>query len=152
MNIKKTGYIAGAAAFFAAITVLSVLLIDRGSVWYEGLEKSPMQPPDMLSLAARPVLAAFLAASLAITLIKGDGAGSLPYAVTGVMCAFWHYIFFMAHSIAGALITAGALIIAAVWMFVSSAEKSGAAAWLTVPYIAWLAYGFALCFSTALLN
>lgn len=152
MKKKNAGYIATAILFFAVVAAVSFLLTDTESEWYMSLEKSPMQPPPIVFSVVWPVLYAMLAASFAVTLVKRQGSGSLSYVATGVGCCFWNYVFFTLHTVVGALFVIGALILTGVWMFVSGSRAAKAAAWLTVPYIAWLAFAFVLNFSTALLN
>ena len=129
------------AAASGAITATSV-----GS-WYQALEKPVFNPPDRLFGPVWTVLYAMIAlAGWRVWRLRGwtrNGAlepALLAWAVQLVLNLCWSFVFFGARMISAALVEIVVLLAAIVATLSLFRRVDRVAAWLLVPYAAWVAF------------
>lgn len=122
-------------------------------VWYEGLAKPPFNPPNWIFGPVWFTLYVMIAiAGWRIYLISPSSTTMKIWYAQMVLNFAWSPIWFIAHLIwpAFAVITA---ILALIIAFIVTARKlDTAAAWLFVPYLAWVGFASLLNLSIAILN
>ena len=137
----------GVAALAGFATAQSV--VD----WYPTLVKPSWQPPSWLFGPVWTVL--YILMAIAAWLVWKGGNAKTALMLFGVQLALnlaWSFLVFRAHSAIMALVDIAALwlaIAATMWAF---ALKNRLAAWLLVPYIAWVSFASALNTAIWLLN
>lgn len=127
------------------------------ATWYQTLVRPALNPPAWvfgpvwITLYALMGVAAFLVwrAGLAHARVK---IALAIFAVQLVLNTLWSIIFFGLHSPGGALIDIAALWIAIVLTIVAFAKISRPAAWLLVPYLAWVSFATYLNYAIWMLN
>ncbi len=137
----------GAASFGAAATGA----IFRPGEWYKQLDKPRWRPPDWLFAPVWAVLYVLIALSgWAVWEEAGISGAALPlgvYALQLLLNAAWTPIFFGLHrpglALVEILILCGSIVATMVLFY----PVSAAAAWLLVPYLAWVSFASALNFS-----
>ena len=141
-----------AASFGAAATGA----IFRPGQWYKQLDKPRWRPPDWLFGPVWTIL--YLAIALSGWLVwseAGIAGAALPLAVYTLQLllnAAWTPIFFGLHRPGLALLEILMLWLAILATIVLFHPISAAAAWLLVPYLAWVSFASALNFSIWLRN
>jgi benzodiazapine receptor len=137
----------GAASFGAAATGT----IFRPGNWYKQLDKPLWRPPDWLFAPVWMVLYVSIALSGWLVWREAGFAGAaLPlgvYALQLVLNAAWTPIFFGLQRPGLALVEIVLLWGSVVATIVLFYPVSAAAAWLLIPYLAWLSFASALNFS-----
>ncbi|MDW6023362.1 TspO/MBR family protein [Mesorhizobium sp. BAC0120] len=137
----------GTASFGAAATGV----IFRPGDWYKRLDKPPWQPPDWLFAPVWTAL--YLMIALSGWLVwrdSGLAGAAVPlgiYALQLLLNAAWTPIFFGLQRPGLALVEIVLLwasILATIALF---HPQSATAAWLLVPYLAWVSFASALNFS-----
>lgn len=123
---------------------LGALATDAG--FYQQLARPTWAPPPWLF---GPVwLALYALMGTAAWLVWRTGAGRRAplawFAVQLAINAAWTPVFFGLHSLAGGLVTIAALDLAIAGTIVAFARRATLAAWLLVPYAAWVAFATAL--------
>lgn len=124
--------------------------LTAGSVngWYRTLVRPSFTPPDWLFGPVWTLL--YLMMGIAAWLATSAAAGPLRNRILLVFLVqlslnfFWSLIFFNRHQIGFALIEVVALwfaIAASAWLF---SQSSRLAAWLMLPYLAWVTFATAL--------
>lgn len=141
--MKKQNVLAAAA--FGAATASAALLGSRFNPtgergrWYGSLEKPPFTPPD----AAFPIVWTALYAAMAVSAFRvwRSERRALPWwGAQLALNAAWSPIFFGARQPKLALADLVALF-AAIAGYTNEARKADApAAWMMVPYLAWVAF------------
>jgi len=136
------GLVGSFAACFAAASMGAVF---KPGEWYKGLRKPSWNPPNWAFPLAWSAL--YLMIGTAGWLVwRADGFG-LPLAFWGVQLFFnalWSIVFFGLRRLGWCLVEAWFLwssILACVILF---APVSATAAWLMVPYLAWVSFAVAL--------
>jgi translocator protein len=117
--------------------------------WYEGLAKPGFTPPNWVFGPVWTVLYAVMAFAAwrilsAPTTGHGRGAALAAFWVQLALNAAWSFAFFAARSPLAGLVAIGALLAAIVTTIGLFRRIDGLAAWLLVPYAAWVAYAAAL--------
>jgi len=146
--------IALAAAFLVA--AIGGALTDIGP-WFRALNKPSWQPPDWVFGPVWTTLYALIAASAALGWNDAPGSAERRtliwlFVVNGVLNVGWSLLFFHLQRPAWALAEivilwlSIALLIAFLWRF------SRRAAWLLVPYLAWVSFAGTLNFAIVQLN
>ena len=137
----------GAASFGAAGTGA----IFRPGDWYKQLDKPRWRPPDWLFAPVWTVLYVLIAVSGWLVWHEAGFSGAaLPlgvYALQLLLNAAWTPIFFGLHRPGLAMVEIAILwgsIVATMLLF---HPVSAAAAWLLVPYLAWVSFASALNFA-----
>lgn len=117
--------------------------------WYAGLNKPGFNPPNWLFPVAWTILDAMIAASLWRLLGAMPRTGPTLRAWWLALAAFlvqlalnaaWTPVFFSAHDIGGALVVVIALFVMVLWTIRLTWRFDRPAAWLLVPYAAWVAF------------
>ena len=131
-----------------ALGVGSLGLLFLPGPWYAALIKPSWTPPDRWFGPIWTVL--YLAMSLAAWLVwseryhQGRNVSLLVYALQLFVNALWIPIFFGGKSIGAALFIIVALWLSIAWTLREFARVKPAAAWLLVPYLAWVSLAVAL--------
>ena len=156
----KPGYI-GAALFFiilceAAGLVGSVFTADSIPTWYAALIKPEFAPPNWLFAPVWTTLYALM--GLAVFFVwerrkmKGAYTALTLFAIQLVLNAAWSPVFFGLRDIGAALWIIGAMWLAIVFCIGAMRKISVTAAWLMVPYLAWVSFASLLNYSLFVLN
>ncbi len=151
-----------AIAFFGSLAT-----IPNVEGWYADAAKVPWNPPDGVFGPAWSVLYLLIALAGFLLWRSGHQGAGRPNAarktlwVYGLQLglnAIWSPLFFAGYPIIGeaawwaALVVIVALIASVVWLVAASAKHSRAAAWLLVPYLAWLLFASSLNIGIIALN
>lgn len=116
--------------------------------WYAGLNKPSFNPPNWLfgpvwtMLYLLMGISCFLIWKLPVTAQRNKALGL--FIIQFVLNFCWSFIFFGMHELGWALIEMGVLWIAILLTIIHFAKLSKTAAWLLVPYIAWVSFAFIL--------
>ena len=126
------------------------------NAWYAALAKPAGTPPGWLFPVAWGLLYILMGAAVAIVLnargAKGRGLAVLVFAVQFALNLAWTPLFFGAHRVTAAAGLIGAILVVALIATVLFGRIRPLAAWLMVPYLAWLCYAGALTWSVGRLN
>jgi len=135
----------------ACLMAASMGAIFRPGVWYEQLAKPTWRPPNWLFAPVWSVLYLMIAvAGWLVWREAGFAGAAIPltiYAVQLLLNAAWTPIFFGLHRIGMALAEMGLLWISILATITLFAPIAPLAAWLFVPYLAWVSFAAALNFS-----
>lgn len=127
--------------------------------WYAGLTKPAFNPPDGAFPVAWSVLYVMIAAALWRLLgamprtgpsRRGWWLALAAFLVQLGLNAAWTPVFFTAHAVDLALIVVASLLVMVLWTIRLTWRFDRAAAWLLVPYAAWV--GFATLLNAAILR
>ncbi len=140
-----------AACFLAAATGI----LFKPGAWYEQLKKPSWRPPNRLFAPVWSVLYLMIAFSgWLVWYTAGLGAlGPLVlYAIQLLLNAAWTPVFFGLHRL-----DLGFAVIVLLWLSIAAtiaafASVSAAAAWLMIPYLAWVTFASLLNFAVWRLN
>ncbi len=128
----------------------------RPGAWYEHLNKPWWRPPNWLFPIAWSILYAMIAVSGWFVWQADELARTWPalavYGVQLVLNACWSAVFFGMRRIDLALLELIALWLSIVAMIVMFYPISAAAAWLLVPYLAWVSFAGVLNYRVWRLN
>ena len=151
------GELAVLGAFLLACLAAAVSgAVFRPGPWYDRLDKPSWTPPDWLFPVAWTLL--YIAIGVAPWLVwreLGLAAAALPLGVWAaqlVLNAAWSWLFFGLNRIGWALAEMALLIGLVVLCTRAFGNVTRPAGWLMAPYLAWLAFAFALNFSIWALN
>ena len=126
------------------------------SPWFEGLAKPSINPPSYLFGIVWPIL--YVMMGLAFTLVvtargaAGRGAAIAAFLIQFALNLAWSPLFFGAHQVSAAL---GLLMVIDVAVIVTMFlfwKVRPPAAWLLVPYLAWVLFATALNWQFDALN
>ena len=151
---------------WAAVTVPLVLLLGflsgrtvpsgDDSAWYVALAKPGFTPPGWVFPVAWSILYAMMGAALALVLsargARLRGLAAALFAGQLVLNLVWTPLFFGAHRVDAALLVIVAMFGVALMATLVFARIRVAAAWLMVPYLAWLLFAATLNWRIAELN
>jgi tryptophan-rich sensory protein len=146
-----------------AMSLIAFLIVTAGAAftgarympgeWYETLAKPSWTPPDWLFGPAWTVLYVMIAvAGWMVWRETGFGVVIVIWVAQLVFNAAWSWLMFGLHRIDMALIDAGLMLIAIVAFIVAAWPVNQTAAWLFVPYLAWVCFATALNFAILRLN
>ncbi len=145
---RKALALAGFLGVTAVVALLgSVATATSVGTWYQALAKPSWNPPAWLF---GPVWTAlYLAMAVAAWLVwlhRGEGRRQalLLFAVQLALNATWSWLFFFGRAPAAALVDIVLLWLAVAATVASFARLRPAAAWLLVPYLAWVTFAGAL--------
>jgi benzodiazapine receptor len=134
----------------------SLLATVVGNTWYQELTKPSWNPPNYLFGPVWSSLYLMMGISLAIiwNLSKTPGrqVALWLFATQLFLNFWWSIIFFQFHSLTGALIEIVLLWLLIQVTIVQFSKHSKAAAWLLVPYAAWVTFASILTFTIWSLN
>lgn len=137
--------LAGATAWFAGQF--------RPGPWYATLAKPSWTPPNWVFGPVWSVLYVMIAvAGWLAWRAEGHATSVWIWLVALVANGLWSYLFFGLHQIGLALLCICVLLAAIVGFIVSAWRPSRGAAWLFVPYLAWVGYATSLNAGIWLLN
>lgn len=126
--------------------ILSNSGFDNG--WFAGLAMPDIMPPGWVFGVVWPILYTMLGLSLAMILhargAKGRGAALALFAVAFIANLCWSPLFFAAHQITAAFYLILFMIAVTIATAIAFGRIRRAAAWLLLPYLAWI------CFATIL--
>ncbi len=151
---------------WACVTVPLLLLLgflSGGSVpagdengWYVALAKPAGTPPGWLFPVAWSLLYVLIGVAVAVVLnargARGRGVAVLVFAIQFALNLAWTPLFFGAHRVTAAAGLIVAMLVGALIATVLFGRIRTVAAWLMVPYLAWLCYAGALTWGIGRLN
>lgn len=143
------------AAFLAVVIGVGALIGTQSvpGAWYQGLAKPPFNPPNWVFGPVWFMLYAMIAiAGWRIFMIEPSGKAMKLWGVQMLLNWAWSPVWFL-----GQMIWPAFVIIAALWLtivsFIAIARKQDpVAAWLFVPYLAWVSFASLLNLSIGILN
>ncbi|WP_336490720.1 TspO/MBR family protein [Methylobacterium nigriterrae] len=127
----------------------SVSTQENIPTWYEGLSKPSFNPPNWVFPVAWTILYTMIAVALWRLLGAMPQTGPsrwgwwlalVVFLVQIALNAAWSPVFFTAHAIGTALVVVVALLVMVLWTIRLTARFDALAAWLLVPYAAWVAF------------
>jgi tryptophan-rich sensory protein len=146
--------VAGGAALMLALAGGLGTSIDS---WYRGLAKPRLQPPDWLFGPAWTVILACWAASAGMAWNAAPDAGTerallLAFGLNGLLFAIWSPLFFRLRRPDWALVEIIPFWLSILACILVVAPLSATAAWLLVPYIAWVSFAAGINWKIVRLN
>lgn len=117
--------------------------------WYAGLQKPAFNPPNWVFPVAWTILYTMiaLAAWRLLGVMPRTGPSRqgwwlavLAFAVQLALNAAWTPVFFTAHAVGPALVVVVALLVMVLWTIRLTWRFDRGAAWLLVPYAAWVSF------------
>jgi benzodiazapine receptor len=124
--------------------------------WYRELQKPWWNPPGDIFAPVWTMLYALMGVAVWIVWKRAGFAGAglalTLFILQLVLNGAWTWIFFGLHRPGAALIEIIILWIAILATLISFWQKSAAAGWLLVPYLAWVSFATALTFAIWRLN
>jgi tryptophan-rich sensory protein len=166
MEIATKDQLRGAFLRWAVVTVPLILLLGFASSriapagsenrWYAMLVRPAVTPPDWVFPVAWSALYVLMGLALAMIInARGSrlrGAAIALFAVQLLLNLAWSPLFFGMHQVSAALILLIAIFATALAATFAFGRIRGAAAWLMVPYLAWLCFAGALNWEIGKLN
>lgn len=144
------------------LAIFLVLVIGLGGligifsvpgVWYEGLAKPIFNPPNWIFAPVWFTLYAMIAvAGWRIYLISPSSAAMKIWYAQMALNFVWSPIWFVAHLLWPAFAVIAAILLLIIAFIVYARKLDTAAAWLFVPYLAWVGFASMLNLSIAILN
>lgn len=137
----------------AVFAVASTGAIFMPGAWYQSLKKPVWTPPSWLFAPAWTILYGMIAVA-GWLVWKADGGRLVLsiWAANLVFNAAWSWLMFGRRQIAMALVDAFAMLGTIVLFILWAAPVSMTAAWLFVPYLAWVSFAAFLNFTILRLN
>lgn len=143
---------------WAAVCVPAVLLlgflagnavpVGNENAWYQALQKSPATPPGWMFGAAWTALYVLLGLSLAVILnargARGRAIGLVLFGLQLLLNFAWTPVFFGAHQVVAGVIMLAAILGLTIGASLAFGRVRPLAAWLLVPYMAWISFALAL--------
>ena len=124
--------------------------------WYLALAKPASTPPDWLFPLAWTVLYILIGCALAIVLnargARGRGVAVALFAAGFMLALAWQPLFFGAHRIGASLLVIAGMIVLGIATTLAFGRIRPLAAWLMVPYLAWICFAGALTWRIGQLN
>lgn len=165
-EIASKGQLRGAFLRWAVVTVPFIVLLGFTSArlvptgganrWYAALAKPEITPPDWAFPAAWTTIYVLLGLALAMIIhARGSrlrGPAIASFAVALVANLIWSPLFFGMHQVFASLILIGIMFALALVTTVLFGRIRAGAAWLLVPYLAWLTFAAILNFQIMQLN
>jgi tryptophan-rich sensory protein len=134
----------------------AVWTADGVRTWYPTLAKPPITPPNWLFGPVWTALYLIMGyAAWRVWRRSGFGGAPAALALFGIQLALnlaWSHLFFGRHSIGTAFVEILALLAAIIATAAAFARTDRVAAWLMIPYIAWVAFASVLTGWIWLLN
>lgn len=164
--IASTGQLRWSFARWAVVTVPLVLLLGfasgrsvpagRDNAWYVALEKPALNPPDWLFPVAWSVLYLMLGIAIAIVLnargARWRWSAAALFVVEIAALTVWQPLFFGAHRIDAAFWLIAFLLVWGIATTVLFGRVRPSAAWLMVPFLAWIGFAGVLTWRIGQLN
>lgn len=145
-----------AAAAASCVAVLGGLATDLGP-WYRDLEEPWFQPTDWLFAPAWTLIYAFVAAAAVLSWWGPSSRRARRsvlwlYGANALLNVLWSVLFFRLQRPDWALLEVGFLWLSIVTLIAVMRRHSPAAAWLLVPYMAWVSFAAILNWAVVDLN
>jgi benzodiazapine receptor len=145
-----------AVSEFAGV-IGSLFTLEAIPTWYAALQKPSFSPPNWLFGPVWTTL--YLLMGIAAYLVWREGSrrydvhnGLFIFVLQLVLNAVWSIVFFGMHSIMGGLIVIALLWLSIVWTMVAFYKVKKSAAYLLIPYIAWVSFASVLNYALYTLN
>ena len=165
-EIASRGQLRLAFLRWAIVTVPFILLLGFTSArfaptgaqnpWYAALAKPAGMPAEWAFPVAWSVLYVLLGLALAMVINARGSRFRAPaivaFAVQMVANLIWAPLFFGAHQVTGAMIVVGVLFVLVLVTTLLFGRVRAGAAWLMVPYLAWIVYAGLLLYQIDRLN
>lgn len=165
-GIASKGQLRWSFGRWAFVTVPLVLLLGflsgrsvpagKDNPWYVALAKPPLNPPDWVFPVAWSLLYILLGLAVAIALNARGARWRWPavaaFAIEIVGLTVWQPLFFGAHKVAAAFLLIACLFLWGIVTTVAFGRVRRVAAWLMVPFLAWLGFAGALNWGIHRLN
>jgi tryptophan-rich sensory protein len=143
-------------AVFVVVVVGVGALIGTQSVpgaWYESLQKPPFNPPNWIFGPVWFTLYVLIAiAGWRIWMLDRGSTAMKFWFAQMLLNWIWSPVWFIAQMLWPAFAIIVALLAAIIGFMVTARRQDKLAAWLFVPYLAWVAFASVLNLSIALLN
>ncbi|MGN6818427.1 MAG: TspO/MBR family protein [Sphingomonas sp.] len=166
MEIATKEQLRGAFLRWAVVTVPLILLLGFASSriapagaenrWYAALARPSLTPPDWVFPVAWGSLYILMGVALAMIInARGSrlrGVAIVLFVVQLLLNLAWSPLFFGMHQVSAALILLIGLLVAALATTLVFGRIRAAAAWLMVPYLAWLCFAGLLNWQIGKLN
>jgi translocator protein len=129
---------------FAVASVSFIFSAPAIPTWYAALVKPPLNPPNWVFAPVWTILYTLMA--VAVWLIWKTRpstcriSGMRLFLVQLLFNFLWSWIFFSRHQIATAVVDILLLLVAILLTILSFKKMNHTAAWLMVPYLAWVAF------------
>ena len=141
---------------FAAGGIGSLATTPNIPTWYAALEKPFFNPPNWVFGPVWTLLYILMGVSLYLVWTsKGKASKQTAHRLFGVQLvlnALWSIVFFGLHQPWLAVAVIAGLLVILVFTVRVFAKYSRLAAWLLVPYVAWVSFAYTLNIGVALLN
>jgi tryptophan-rich sensory protein len=153
---KFLGVLLAIAICEAVGSIGSIFTIPAIGLWYAGLAKAPLNPPNWIfgpvwtTLFALMGVAAYLVWSRRRD--KSVKPALLIFILQLLFNVFWSILFFGGHAPLAAAIEIIFLWIAILWTIIAFWKINRTAAWLLLPYLLWVTFAAYLNYSVFLLN
>ena len=159
MSLKSFAGLLLAIVLCQAAGIIGALATARSvSQWYPTLTKPPLTPPDWVFGPVWITLYVMMAVAIWLTWNRLPDAGRLMqpviwlFAAQLILNAAWSIVFFGMQSPVGGMFIIVPLFLLILLTLVRMAPVSPAAAWLMVPYLAWVGFATWLNGGIAWLN
>jgi translocator protein len=156
MNVLRILPVAVATVAAVCVAALGATITDLGP-WFQGLEKPAWNPPDVVFpmgwtlIYALITVAGINAWRAAPTSAQSEWVISL-FALNGFLNIMWSLIFFRLQRPDWAFIEVIFLWLSILALIIYCGRFSRSAAWLLVPYLAWVTFAGALNWAVVDLN
>lgn len=134
----------------------SLFTVSQIPVWYSDLIKPPFNPPSWVFGPVWTTLYILMGLSLFIIWEKTDSPGSkkaiLVFLLQLSLNSLWSLLFFGMHNPSLAFVEIVVLWLSILWTIIEFKKISKPAAWLLVPYLAWVTFASYLNLAVAILN
>jgi benzodiazapine receptor len=150
MLAKSTGRLISCLLLCVGVGILeSFVTRPEIPLWYASLAKPSWTPPPLVFPIAWTVLYILMAISLWRLWDRAGPSRARSSAITWFLIqlslnAAWSPVFFGWHGIKAALVIIIVLLIAIVMAMIPASRADKPAAWLLVPYLAWVTYATTL--------
>ena len=158
MAMQQTNFrpIALAALAATGVALLGGLMTDL-SDWYFALQKPSWQPPDWAFGPAWTLIYATTAAAGVIAWRYSESITSrqnllIVFLLNATLNVVWSLLFFRLQRPDWALMEVALFWLSIVFLIVACARRNTLAAWLLVPYLAWVSFAAFLNYSVVQLN
>ncbi len=132
---------------------LAIGLVTRPDGWYAELAKPPFNPPNWIFGPVWTILYVLIAVAGWRTFRRDAGGTAMKlWAAQLALNFLWSPVFFAAHMVGAALAVVGLLFAAIVGFIAATWTVDRPAAWMFVPYAAWVAFATLLNASIWVLN
>lgn len=156
MGRKVIIFIAAIIGSYASGVIGSLATIPNIPTWYAALEKPLLNPPNWVFGPVWSVLYVLMGVALALVILaKTKRSKNNAYTWFGVQLALntvWSLVFFGLHSPWLGVVVIAALIVSIIMTIRAFYPIKKAAAWLLLPYLAWVSFATYLTISIAVLN